>query len=231
MTVADLKDSKDIPKNETTHTNSKELLLESPTEQLNDIENQILAPEREIDYNKRKRYLVFAVFVLLSVILGFFGWLFWPSKPEVKLVSFRFDENSPNTPEPDGELYTNWIGKVSVNSKNYLSIGIRELDVKAFLPTRKDTPVGQGKAKDLVIKGQSVTEFDIIFRVPVYKPSSGKPSLLEECMNSPKVDLLVDVTVDLKAIHWTGKKIKTTVTKQVDCMLPELLALIQKFAP
>jgi hypothetical protein len=229
MTAFDVNDSKHILKNDATQSNSKELLLESPTEQYDDVENQLLAPEMEIDYNKRKRYLVFAVFVILMIILGSFGLLFWPSKPDVKLVSFKFDEDSPTTPEPDGELYTNWIGKVSVDSKNYFSFGIRELEVKAFLPSRRDTPVGQGKVQDLMIKGQSVTEFDINFKVPVYKPSSGKPSLLEECMNSPKVDLIVDVTVDLNAAHWTGKKIRTTITKQVDCMLPQLFALVQKF--
>lgn len=232
MTAADdVKDSKALLKNEAVNSNSKELLLERPTESLHDIENQILAPEEEIDYNKRKRYLIFGAFVLLLLIFGSFACIFWPSKPDVKLVSFKFDENSPATPGPDGRLYTNWIGRVSVDSKNYFNVAIRELEVKAYLPKRKDTPVGEGKAMDLLIKGQSVTEFDLSFKVPVYQPSSGKPSLFEECMNSPKVDLLVDVSVDLKATHWTGKKIRTTVTKQVDCVLPELLALVRKLAP
>lgn len=173
----------------------------------------------------KKRFVAFLSVLLLSAI--FLGMVFvaWPKKPEITLTSFEFDESTPTTPGPDGQLLSNWIAKVSVKSPNYFDVGIKTLRVNAYIPSNQKTPVGFGQAEDIVIEKQKNTLITMNFKVPVYQPSSGNPSLIEECMNNGKATLLIKAEVDLNLLHWTGKVVRTSMTKEIDCSLPQLYSL------
>lgn len=177
--------------------------------------------------DKKIRYLVLAIGLVILAFLGFTAFLLRPKRPEVSLVSFRFDEDSPATPDEDGELYTNWVGTVSVKSDNYVGFRVRDIDVKAYLPTNHQIPVATGLAKDILIRPRGKTVFAIPFKVPVYKPSSGRPNLLEACMATPQVSLQVDVSVDLNVLHWTGRRLNSSLRKEIDCQLPQLFGLVK----
>lgn len=168
------------------------------------------------------------VTVFVVLLLGFGSFFLWPREPEVSLVSFKFDESNPTSPDETGELFTNWKGELLVKSANYINIGVRDIKVNAFLPSNMKVAVGKGGVSNVTIKGRSETAITLNFLVPVYKPSSGKPSLLEECMNAAQVPLLIQAEIDLNLLHWTGQKIRTSLIKNVDCALPELYQLTQK---
>lgn len=177
----------------------------------------------------KKRLIAFASLLVLISIFGLLVFLAFPRKPTISLTSFELNEDLPSEPDKDGQLMTNWIAKVSVKSPNYMDIGVKELDVKAYVPSHPETPVGFGKAQDITIKRRDKTIIELGFKVPVYQPSSGKPSLIEECMNYQQAKLLIVAEIDLNLLHWTGKKIKTSMNKTVDCKLPQLLQIANKF--
>ncbi len=177
----------------------------------------------------RKRRII-ATFLVILMMLVFFGMIFfaWPRLPDVAVISFAPDEANPSVPDENGQILTNWIGKLSFKSRNNWDIGVVSLHINAFIPSNMDTPVGFGKADGFVIKSKDETTVLLDFKVPVYQPSSGKPSLLEECMTNSKADLLIKAEIDLKLTHWTGKKIKTSIRKTIDCSLPQLYSIIKR---
>lgn len=199
-----------------------------------DDEDNILSEERglRVVTNRiswRKRAIVTIITVLLVAFFLGVGFLVWPRQPTVALLSFDFDEQTPTAPGPDGELYTNWIGKLSVVSTNFLDIGVRAIDVQAYLASNQSLPVGTGRVSNVTIKRRRETVIPMAFKVPVFQPSSGKPSLLEQCMYAPTVNLVVNAQVDLSLTHWTGKRLHKSMKKTVDCKLPALYQLARAF--
>lgn len=203
---------------------------------LGSTEELILEQNRQIESGLRsseiswtKRLVAMISIMILSAI--FLGMVFvaWPRKPEITLTSFEFDEATPTIPGPDGQLLSNWIAKVSVNSPNYFDVSIKTLRINAFIPTNQKTPVGFGEAEDIVIAKRTNTLITLNFKVPVYQPSSGNPSLIEECMNNGKATLLIKAEIDLNLLHWTGKVVRTSMTKDIDCSLPQLYSLARSY--
>jgi len=175
----------------------------------------------------KRRFLASILGVLLIAL--FCGVLAFtiPRKPEVSLVSFEYDESKPSEPDENGQLLTNWIGKISIKSHYFFDAGIKSIDVNAYIPSNEKAPVGFGDAKDITIKSRAETIVALNFKVPVYQPSSGNPSLIEECMEKSKISLLIKADIDLAMFHWTGKKMHHKLTKTVDCALPQLYALLK----
>lgn len=176
-----------------------------------------------------KRIILTVVTLFFLALFGIMLFAAFPRKPTVSLVSFEYDEKTPSKPDENGQLLTNWIGKVSVTSPNYYSVGVKSIDVKAFIPTNEQVPVGFGTVEDVVIKRRGETIIVMNFKVPVYQPSSGNPSLIEECMNNGKAVLLIKANIDLNMTHWTGKRIQTSLVKTIDCALPQLYRLVHQF--
>lgn len=177
----------------------------------------------------RKRIILTAVTVFFLALFGLMLFAAFPRRPIVSLVSFDYDEKTPSTPDENGQLLTNWIGKVSIISPNYYDVGVKSIDVKAFIPSNDQVPVGFGTVENVVVKGRDETIIAMNFKVPVYQPSSGNPSLIEECMNNGKAILLIKADIDLNISHWTGKRIHTSLVKTIDCALPQLYRLVNQF--
>lgn len=179
--------------------------------------------------SRKKRALFTLATALLLVAFGLMVYYAWPSIPKVELVKFEFDEQTPSKPDENGQLFTNWIGTVSIQSLNNYDIGVKSIKIKAFIPSNLEVPVGFGGIDDILIKKKATSLLSVPFKVPVYQPSSGNPSLIEECMNKGKANLLIKAEIDLSITHWTGKKLTRTLTKEIDCSLPQLYKLIRSF--
>lgn len=137
------------------------------------------------------------------------------------------DIDADNSTFFDGDqMMTNWISTIKVMNFNYYPISIRELKMTAFLNRDRSEPVGYGHGKELYFSSRQETRAKIGFAMPVYAPSTGKPSIIAECMRVEKVELYVDAQVDLAVTHWTGKWIPLHIVTSIDCTIPGMTDLM-----
>lgn len=161
----------------------------------------------------------------MIVLLGIIVFVLFPRETYFNIVSFDIDAN--NSTYHDGDqLMTNWISQVGIDNQNFYPISIREIKLKAFLDHDRSVPVGLGYGKDLHFPSRSHVVNPVDFRMPVFAPSTGKPSLIAECMTNEHIDLFVTAEIDLSWTHWTGHWISVEFYATIDCRFP---AVVQVF--
>lgn len=125
-------------------------------------------------------------------------------------------------------MMTNWISTVEVMNANYYPINIRELKMTVYLNRDRSEPVGYGHGKSLYFGSRQESKAKIGFSMPVYAPSTGRPSIIAECMRKDRVELYFDGKVDLAVTHWTGKWIPIHMVTTIDCNIPGMTDLVAR---
>ena len=161
-----------------------------------------------------------AIIFLITVIAA----VLCPREANFNLQSFDIDGENPTF--RDGEqLMTNWISQVAVDNRNFYPIDIREIKVTAYLERDRRAPIGKGMGANLYFPARSLGVNEVKFRMPVYAPSTGMPSLIAECMTHDKVDLFLHAELDLAWTHWSGRWISMEFFASVDCKVPAVIQL------
>ena len=145
-----------------------------------------------------------------------------PTAPTATMRSLDFDQSDPSWQDPtDGTWYSNWNAQIRIdNRKNWWGVRLRQIHLNIFLPSNLQWPVGVGQAEDICVERRGNTDFTMRLRVPVYAPSSGRPSLIAECLGSERIRIIVNASIDLALLHWTGWRLKRSLPMLIDCKLP-----------
>lgn len=157
----------------------------------------------------------------ILLLMGLATFVLYPRGATFKIESF--DINAENTTFYEGDqLMTNWISDVKIANHNFFPLNIHEMRLSLFLKKDRSAPIGKGRGSLLYVSSRSVGTESIEFQMPVYAPSSSKPSLISECMLNDRVDLLVMAQIDLSWTHWSGRWLPLSFIITVDCRIPAL---------
>lgn len=190
---------------------------------LNSLEMLLNAEERA-QKREKKRFFVISLIIAFAVFFGYLFFILYPRQPSFNLKSLNIDSDSPTfeLPNPDGssQLYTKWKAIIVVNNPNFISLKLYSIDLDIFLNKDKVNSVGKGYSSNLFFPAKSQKEHIIDLQIPVYSPSSGKPSLIAECMVNESLNLFIKASIDLVLIHWTGRTIDLTFNVISKCEIP-----------
>lgn len=163
----------------------------------------------------------------MVVLLGLLGFVIFPRETYFHIVSLELDPN--NSTYKDGDqLMTNWLAQVGIFNQNYYPISIRRINLKSYLDHNRNDPVGYGSGENLYFPSRSHVVNSVSFQMPVFAPSTGKPSIIAECMTTDRVDLFITAEMDLSWTHWTGRWIPVEFSASVDCKLPSVLKVMKR---
>lgn len=138
-----------------------------------------------------------------------------------------FDINTDNTTFYDGDqLMTNWVSNVRIMNHNFFPISIRAMELSIFLEKDQSSAIGKGRGSLIYVSSRTDSLESIEFQMPVYAPSSPKPSLISECMLHDHVNLLVVAQIDLSWTHWSGKRLPLRFPVTVECKIPAMQEVI-----
>jgi len=178
----------------------------------------VLLHDNEEETEPRKSRLMAGVLFLLFLFVTVI--ILYPREVDYRIASLEVDVNNATFTDKDGQLWTNWVALIELNNRNFVPISINALYLTAYLEEEHSAPVGNGQAMSLYFSPRKKQNGTINFQMPVYAPSSGRPSLIAACMFADKVTLLFDAIVDLSLLHWTGYTFNTSFSAIVDCQIP-----------
>lgn len=208
------------------------LLIDSDFSIINEIERvqhlntseMLLDAEERAHKREKKRFFVISLIVAFLAFFGYLSFILYPRQPTFNLKSLNIDPDSPTfeLPNPDGssQLFTKWKAIFVVNNPNFISLKMYGIDLDIFLSKDKNNSVGNGYSSNLFFPAKSQREHVIDLKIPVYSPSSGKPSLIAECMVNESLNLFIKARIDLNIFHWTGRTIDLAFNIVTKCEIP-----------
>jgi hypothetical protein len=146
--------------------------------------------------NWKKVLLGIIIFIFLVLMaLGILAYFFWPRGLQVKLDSFDMKQAT-----------------ITIYSKNLVDYTVNNLHITVLYAGVYS--LASMEKSDFVVKGQGSTTISLPtygFNIP--------PPVIGHCERYTDLPLDLEITVDLKLLSWTGKKIKTKETMNLPCSI------------
>ena len=147
--------------------------------------------------------------IIISSLLLF---LFFPSVPQVEILTFSPIEQKPTT-DLELNLLTKWELLVKITNKNFFPIKFDNLTISA---SAKKVKIAYGSIEKFHLKLCDSQIYSVIIIVPIYH-NRNHTNIYNECLNSSLLKLDVNLLGEMVLSGTASIFLGTSFIREIDC--------------